>query len=175
MPEESRLVQAFERAAHLLSQEPDSREVEIVTCRVQRTGRTSQLTLVVDRPGGVDIALCERLASRINAALEGFSEPYALSVESPGLDRPLTKPSDYQRFYGQTVRIRTSVAVPVGPAGAAKTHHGILLGLRETNVLLRTEHGELPLPLAIVKSANLEYDPRADLKKQKREKRSQNA
>lgn len=175
MPEESRLAQAFERAAHQLPQELDAREVEIVACRVQRAGRTAQLTLVVDRPGGVDIALCERLAGRINAALEGFSEPYALSVESPGLDRPLTKPSDYQRFQGHAVRIRTSVAVPVGSAGTAKTHRGILLGLREANVLLRTEYGDLPLPLAIVKSANLEFDPRADLKKQKREKRSQNA
>ncbi|HTV74327.1 MAG TPA: hypothetical protein VME66_11595 [Candidatus Acidoferrales bacterium] len=161
------LVQAFERAALALPFEEGLGDVEIVAHRSQRNGRTTALTLVVDRPSGVDVGLCERLAARINDALAEIEEPYTLEVESPGLDRPLTKPADYERFRNRDVRIQTTIAI-----GGAKTHRGKLLGMRETNIILQTGAGELPLPLATIKSANLEFDPRDDLKKHKRERRS---
>jgi ribosome maturation factor RimP len=161
------LVQAFERAALALPFEEGLRDVEIVAHRTQRNGRTTALTLIVDRPSGVDVGLCERLAARINDALEEIEEPYTLEVESPGLDRPLLRPADYERFRNRDVCIHTTIAI-----GGAKTHRGKLLGLRETNIILQTSGGELPLPLATIKSANLEFDPRDDLKRHKQERRS---
>jgi hypothetical protein len=53
----------------------------------------------------------------------------------------------------------------------AKTHRGILRGVRGDAVILETEKGELPLPIATIKSANLEYDPRTDLQRDKRERK----
>jgi hypothetical protein len=46
--------------------------------------------------------------------------------------------------------------------------------LRGETVILETENGELPLPVATIKSANLEYDPRADLQRNKRERKKTN-
>ncbi|HEX4351744.1 MAG TPA: hypothetical protein VHZ95_02495, partial [Polyangiales bacterium] len=59
--------------------------------------------------------------------------------------------------------------------GNAKTHRGVLAGVRGTNVILRTGakgETELPIPIDAIKSANLEYDIRADLQRAKREKQS---
>src|SRR5688572_18649817 len=46
------------------------------------------LRLYIDRPGGVDLALCERVTGELRDLLESYS----LEVSSPGIDRPLTKP-----------------------------------------------------------------------------------
>jgi ribosome maturation factor RimP len=162
------LVEAFERVSNALPHEDGFRDLEIVAQRANRHGRATDLTLVVDRPGGVDMALCERISARLNAALESETDLYTLAVESAGLDRPLTRPGDYTRFRDANVRIITTILV-----GGAKTHRGKLLDVRGTNVILETAAGELPLPLEIIKSANIDYDIRADLKRAKLERRNQ--
>ena len=163
------LHEAFERVVHAIPHEPAFRAIEIVTTGV-RPGRTTALSVMVDREGGVDIATCERIAARINVALDAFPDEYTLEVSSAGLDRPLVKPADYERFEGRPAKIVTTLAI-----GNAKTHRGILGGVRGTNVILRTGakgETELPIPIAAIKSANLEYDVRADLQRAKREKQS---
>jgi ribosome maturation factor RimP len=160
------LVEAFERAANALPHDRDFRNIEIVATRAHRAGRATVLALVVDTPSGVDLALCERVASRINAALDERPEPYTLEVESPGLDRPLLRPADYERFRGQRVRVLTTL-----PVNGAKTHRGTLVGIRANAAILATPAGELPLPLEMVKAANLDVDIRADLVREKRERR----
>jgi ribosome maturation factor RimP len=160
------LVETFERAALSVPHDPAFTDVEIVASATRRQGRVTVLSLVVDRPGGVDIALCERVARKLNDALEAEPDPYTLEVESPGLDRPLSRPADYERFRDSAARIVTTLAI-----GGAKTHRGTLLGVRDTNVILLTPKGELPLPLSLIKSANLEYDIRSDLRREKQKKR----
>jgi len=164
----SGLSEAFERIVHALPHEPAFRAIEIVTTGI-RPGRTTALTVLVDREGGVDLTTCERIASRINVALDAFPDEYTLEVSSAGLDRPLVKAADYDRFSGRRVKVVTDLAI-----GNAKTHRGILAGLRGTNVILRTGAdgaAELPIPLAAIKSANIEYDIRADLQRAKHEKK----
>lgn len=160
---------AFERVVHAIPHEAAFRAIEIVTTAI-RPGRTTALLVMVDREGGVDIATCERIAARINVALDAFPDEYTLEVSSAGVDRPLVKPSDYDRFEGRNVKVVTTLAI-----GNAKTHRGVLGGLRGTNVILRVGakgEAELPIPIAAIKSANLEYDIRADLQRAKREKQS---
>jgi ribosome maturation factor RimP len=159
--------QAFERVVHALPHDPAFRDVEVVASRAQRHRNTTQLHVTVDRTGGVDMATCERIASRINAALDAFPDPYTLEVESAGLNRPLTKPSDYERFAGADAKIVTTLAIE-----NAKTHRGKLGGVRGTNVILVRERGELPIPIAVIKSANVEYDVRADLQRAKQREKN---
>ena len=54
----------------------------------------------------------------------------------------------------------------------AKTHRGRLEGVRGTNVILTRPGGELPIPIAVIKSANLEYDVRADLQRAKQREKN---
>lgn len=163
--EQTLFTEAFERIVHGLPHEAPFADVEIVSVAARRHRGSTSLHVTVDKTGGVDVATCERMAARINAALDAFPDPYTLEIESAGLERPLTRPSDYERFAGKNVKIVSTLAI-----AGAKTHRGRLGGVRGTNVILERPEGELPIPLAVVKAANLEYDPRADLQRAKREK-----
>ncbi len=159
--------EAFERVVHALPHQPEFRDVEIVAAHAHRHRGGTSLHVTVDRSGGVDMATCERIAARVNAALDAFPDRYTLEVESAGLNRPLTKASDYDRFTGSAVKIVTTLAIE-----KAKTHRGTLGGVRGTNVILARENGELPIPIAVIKSANLEYDVRADLQRAKQREKN---
>jgi len=152
----------FERAVEEIARDGHFAGVEIVQTGTRGRGDGTVLNVTIDREGGVDVRTCERIAGAINARLQTFEESYRLEVESAGLNRPLTKPGDYERFAGRDAKIVTSLQVR-----GNKTHRGVLRGVRGTAVILQTENGELPLPLETIKTANLEYDVRADLKRAK--------
>jgi ribosome maturation factor RimP len=157
---------AFERELDAIAHDRAFAGVEIVHFAVKPKHGSTSLRVTIDKEGGVDLATCEAIASRLNAALEAFADPYSLEVESAGLERPLVRPADYDRFKGMRARVVTSLTI-----NGAKTHRGTLAGLRGENAVLLTDGGELLLPLATVKSAHLEYDPRQDLKRNKRERK----
>jgi len=161
------LIDAFERELDAIVHDGKFADVEIVQHAAHRRRGQTVFAVTIDKDGGVDIALCERIAQRINDALEAFEDPYSLEVESAGLERPLVRPADYERFAGKRACVKTTLTIQ-----GNKTHRGTLVGLRGENVVLKTETGELPLPIATIKSANLEYDPRADLQRNKRERKT---
>jgi ribosome maturation factor RimP len=160
------IVAAFERELDAIAHDRAFDGVEIVSHRARSVSRATEFTVTIDAPGGADLALCERMASRLNAGLSANEAQYALVVESAGLDRALVRPSDYERFAGKRVRIVTSLSI-----GGNKTHRGTLLGLRGEAAAIETERGELVLPIATIKSANLEYDARLDLARDKKQRK----
>jgi ribosome maturation factor RimP len=164
------LPQAFESAIDAIAHDSRFAGVEIVQHAARRGRHTTALSITIDRDGGIDLATCEKIAATINAKLDLYDDPYTLEVESAGLNRPLTKPGDYARFAGRNAKVVTSLLVRGG-----KTHRGVLRGVRGTNVILETAQGELPLPLAAIERANLEYDVRSDLKRDKQERKKSNA
>jgi ribosome maturation factor RimP len=153
---------AFERELDAIARDVTFAGLEIVQHRMRSSRGVVELSVTIDFPGGVDLELCERVAARLNAKLGAQDGNYALEVESAGLNRPLLRPADYERFAGRTVRIVTTLTVDGG-----KTHRGTLRGLRGETVAIENERGELLLPMATIKSAHLEYDPRADLRRDK--------
>ncbi|MBV8531726.1 MAG: ribosome maturation factor RimP [Candidatus Eremiobacteraeota bacterium] len=157
-----RLAAAFERELDAIAHDADFAGLEIVAHRARPLRGATALRVTIDRTGGADVALCERVASRITARLGGFDAAYTLEVESAGLDRPLRRVADYERFRGERARIVTTLTVNGG-----KTHRGVLRGLRGEAVIVETERGELLLPMAAIKTANLEYDPRVDFRRDK--------
>ncbi len=163
----SALTDKFEQTLDAIAHDGTFAKVEIVAHSAHMRRGMTTFSVTIDKEGGVDLATCEGIASRINDALDAFEDPYSLEVESAGLERPLVRPHDYERFAGKRARIVTSLMINGG-----KTHRGTLVGLRGENVILATENGDLPLPIATIKSANLEYDPRADLTRDKRERKT---
>jgi ribosome maturation factor RimP len=152
----------FERELDAIAHDAVFAGLEVVAHRARPARGATALGVTIDRPGGADLALCERVAARITANLGGSDAAYTLEVESAGLERPLLRAADYERFTGERARILTTLTVNGG-----KTHRGILRGLRGETVVVDTDGGELLLPMAAIKAANLEYDPRADLKRDK--------
>lgn len=92
--------------------------------------------------------------SRSVSALLDVEDPivgaYTLEVSSPGIDRPLTRPQDYQRFAGFEARVETS-----RPVDGRKRFRGRLLGLTDEQVRLVVETGEVSIPLADIQRAKL--------------------
>jgi ribosome maturation factor RimP len=72
-----------------------------------RGGRSSGVTVYVDRPGGVDL----ELLTAVSAALETLRERHALEVSSPGLERRLRRPDHFSRVVGQVVTLRTRAPI----------------------------------------------------------------
>ncbi|HEX7186314.1 MAG TPA: ribosome maturation factor RimP [Thermoanaerobaculia bacterium] len=66
------------------------------------------LRLILDKPEGVSLGDCEHVSRQVSAFLDvadfGKSR-YVLEVSSPGLDRPLYRPRDYERFLGRLARV----------------------------------------------------------------------
>jgi len=72
---------------------------EMVALEMTRPG--GLLRVYIDRPAGIDVDDCALVSNHLTRlfAVEGI-EYDRLEVSSPGLDRPLRKPADYQRFMG---------------------------------------------------------------------------
>jgi ribosome maturation factor RimP len=79
-------------------------DVELVALERPSAGT---IRVYIDRPGGVDLALCESVTNQ----LRDLTENYSLEVSSPGENRPLTKPEHFRRFLGRKVRVKTRDAI----------------------------------------------------------------
>jgi ribosome maturation factor RimP len=62
-----------------------------------------RFVVYVDRPGGVDLALCER----VTRVLSDYLREYGIDVSSPGPERPLRRPEHFRRALGRRVRLKT--------------------------------------------------------------------
>jgi ribosome maturation factor RimP len=128
----------------------------------------SLLRLFIDRPerpGGVDLSDCETVSKQVSALLDVVDfgpGRYTLEVSSPGLDRRLYRPRDYQRFVGS--RARVSHRDP--ETGKKRTDVGRLAAFRERGagggpeitLELSEPDGTLVLPLDAIEMARLEVE-----------------
>jgi len=119
------------------------------------------LQIMLDHPDGVTLAHCEAVSKQASALLdvEDFgSARYVLEVTSPGLDRPLYRPADYQRFLGRRLR----VTFRQGPERVKRTIGGTLESFDPDRQIanVREEDGgsELSIPLSDIQSARLQID-----------------
>ena len=119
--------------ARLAATEP---EVEVLLC--ERVG-AEKLRLVIDRPGGVDLALCERVTGHLRELLQDVS----LEVSSPGPERPLTKPEHFRRYVGRRARVRTRA-----PREGHKSFTGELVDASEEAVTVAADSGVVSIPYA---------------------------
>jgi ribosome maturation factor RimP len=121
-------------------------EVELIALE---TPAAETLRLYIDRPGGVDLELCERVADHLRDLLEQWS----LEVSSPGADRPLTKPAHYRRFLGRKVRVRTREAI-----AGQRNFTGTLTAADDESVSVDSDGATVTIPLADVRRSNLVPD-----------------
>jgi len=83
--------------------------LELVAVETAGGARRPVVRLVIDKPDGVTLAECElvsRQASVILDTHDPFPGSYSLEVSSPGLDRKLYNERDFERYTGETVKVR---------------------------------------------------------------------
>jgi ribosome maturation factor RimP len=98
-------------------------------------GRSNALLRIyIDKPAGVSHADCQLVSEQLSAILDvedPFPESYTLEVSSPGLDRKLAKPHDYEYFVGRRARL-----VLREPVDQQKVYEGRLAGYEAGRVRL---------------------------------------
>ena len=158
----SAAVQPFtpERAAHLVTRirtlvEPvcTSEGLELVYVEFQPEAGGRILRLYIDKPGGVNLDDCADLSHQVSDLLDVSLDTigsYNLEVSSPGLERPLGKKDDFERFKGSAVRIRT-----YQPIGGQKNFNGILSGVFQETVNIAVNDQTVAIPIADIKKARL--------------------
>jgi ribosome maturation factor RimP len=114
-------------------------------------GRGRLLQVFIDKPGGIDIDDCVAVSNHLTRLFTVENVDYErLEVSSPGLDRPLTKPADYERFAGEDVSVKLRV-----PMENRRRMTGKLLGLNDGKVRLEVDGKEVVVELPNIDSARL--------------------
>jgi ribosome maturation factor RimP len=104
------------------------------------------MRLFIDRPGGVDLALCERVTHHLSDLLM----EKGLEVSSPGPERPLTKPDHFRRFIGRRARVRTRE-----DHGGRRSFTGELVGANDEEVTVAADAGIVSIPYTDINRSNL--------------------
>jgi len=125
--------------------------------RVLMQGRTQAvLQIMAERKDGAAMTVedCADISRQISALLDvddPIESAYALEVSSPGIDRPLTRPKDFEAYAGFEVKLETNE-----PLEGRKRFRGKLLGLDEHGCAKLVADGvEWAVPLTLLKGAKL--------------------
>ena len=98
------------RAEALLQPIVEQFGFELVDVEYVKEGGTWYLRGYVDKPGGITINDCEAVSRQFSDRMDEedfIPDSYVMEISSPGLDRPLKKPKDFERSIGKEVEIRT--------------------------------------------------------------------
>jgi ribosome maturation factor RimP len=152
-------VDVLKRIEELLEPPLADRGYEIVRAQVSGL-KTKTLQIMIDRLDGTGINLddCEQVSRCVSVLLDQddpLSGAYRLEISSPGLERPLVKLRDYQRFMGHEIVLKTQVAID-----NRKIFQGKLEFASEVEVVLTVKNSanepvRIVIPFADIKAARL--------------------
>lgn len=111
------------------------------------------LRVYIDKPDGINVDHCAEVSHQLSALLDvenPIAGSYDLEVSSPGIDRPLFKPSHYERFVGERCRIKLSTALQ-----GRRNFTGVIKAADATEVTLQVDQDCFQLPYALIAKANL--------------------
>ncbi len=115
------------------------------------------------RPPGVTHEDCEQVSRDVSAALDVadvITHAYRLEVSSPGIDRPIRKEEDFQRFAGRKAKLRTA-----DPVAGRRNFSGTLRGARQGVVDIDSEGQSHQVPIDLIVKANLVPDWAAEFRR----------
>jgi len=118
-------------------------------------GKRKTLQIMAERPdGGMDIEDCARLSRELSDFLERqdpIEGEFVLEVSSPGIDRPLTRLTDFARWAGHDAKVEL-----VAPdAEGRKRFRGLLLGLDGNDVVMEVDGARRTFPFGGIAEAKL--------------------
>ena len=103
-----------------------------------KQGKNPELTLFIDKEGGVDLDTCELFHNAINEPLDEldptFGLPYRLNVSSLGIDRPFKTDNDFISHIGQRVEVKLYASIK-----GKKFYDGILMSYDKEKITLKVD------------------------------------
>jgi ribosome maturation factor RimP len=148
----------IERLTELGEEAAAGTSIEIAEVELRGAGKARLLRVYIDKPGGVTHGDCELISQRMSRLLDEQDavpgESYTLEVSSPGVERKLSKPRDFERVVGQKLRI--TVREPI----AGQTHfEARLAGIAGETLEVEISPGSLlKIPLERVQKAKLKFE-----------------
>ena len=131
--------------------------IEIVEIQLKGAGKARLLRVYIDKPGGVTHGDCEILSERLGNLLDQddtIPDSYTLEVSSPGVERKLSRPRDFERVIGQKVRVAIRE-----PIEGSKRLEGKLAAFDSGTLELELAPDHLVrVPLDQVEKANLKFE-----------------
>ena len=132
--------------------------LELYKVEYKKEGPAWVLRVLLEKPADaeseyVSIDDCEKVNSRLSEMLDKddiIDRSYSLEVGSAGLDRELIRETDYVRFAGRAVEVRTYEQI-----NGSKEHEGVLKGKENGVVTIITDGGELDIPADKISKINL--------------------
>jgi ribosome maturation factor RimP len=147
-----------EKVREIAERVGSSEGIEIVEIQLLGGGGSRLLRISIDKPQGVSHADCEFISHQVGTILDVEDvvpgARYTLEVTSPGLERKLTKPREFERFVGQKVKV-----VLRQPVDNQRHWVGALTGFTEGIITLEPSPGRsVQFPFDQVEKANLKFE-----------------
>jgi ribosome maturation factor RimP len=132
--------------------------MEMIDVECVKEGAEWYLRLFLDEEGdeGIDLDDCELISRKFSDILEEkdpITQAYRLEVSSPGIERPLKRTKDFQRFQGEKVQVKTFSEVE-----GKKQFIGILQETTEETVTLDVDGTSIAIPRKQIGKANLVWE-----------------
>ena len=156
----------LEKVQAIVERVAASHGLEVVEVELRGGGKARMLRIFIDKPSGVTHEDCANVSREVSTILDVEdavgSGPYVLEVSSPGLDRKLFRPTDFERFQGSRVKLTTRMPVNGNRHFEGRLEHfeagRLTLDLRAARRKHRPAEGaaqKLEVELANVEKANL--------------------
>ncbi|MCP4354556.1 MAG: ribosome maturation factor RimP [Proteobacteria bacterium] len=152
MKNKSPLIQKIEK---LIAIDVDAMGCEIVQIAIGG-GANPLMEILADKADGTPVNMeeCSKLSQAISIILDVENvmedKPYVLEVSSPGIDRPLTRLKDFEKYSGNTAKIEIEPAIE-----NRKRFKGTLKGVKDENVIIEVDGEEFTIPSAQIERAKL--------------------
>jgi ribosome maturation factor RimP len=135
-----------------------SEGIEVVEVELLGAGRHRTLRIYIDKPTGVTHGDCEYISQNVGTILDVEDvvpgESYTLEVSSPGVERKLAKPQDFERFLGQKIKV-----VLRQPVENQRRWEGTLAAFEGSTVTLEVAQGRtVQFDLNQIEKANLKFE-----------------
>jgi len=132
--------------------------LEVVDVQMLGGGGSRLLRIFIDKPEGVTHADCEHISQHVGTILDVEDVipggKYTLEVSSPGLERKIARPREFERFVGKKVKV-----VLRQPVENQRTWVGALRNFAEGIITLEPSPGKsIQFPLELVERANLKFE-----------------
>ena len=114
----------------------EKNKFELVDVEFVKEGGNWYLRVYIDKPGGIAIDDCQLVSEEISEKLDKIDpieQSYYLEVSSPGLERPLKKDRDFEKFKGELVEVKL-----FSPMDGKKVLEGELIGLVDNKIAINS-------------------------------------
>jgi len=112
-------------------------QFELVDVEFVKEGKSWYLRLYIDKPGGINIEECAMVSDEVSEKMDSLDpdpipQAYFLEVSSPGAERPLKKPEDFEKAVGDYIHVSLYQKI-----GQSKVYEGTLLTLTDESMDLK--------------------------------------